>query len=59
MKLSKFCTKMKISDVCNKISPDSPGTLVRSALFPYRGTVPPLCSGGLGLYDGKTVGICL
>ena len=29
---------------------------MRSALFPYRGTVPPFCSGGLGLYDGKTVG---
>ena len=32
---------------------------VASFANPYRGTVPPLCSGGLGLYDGKTVGICL
>ncbi len=50
---------MKLSKFCNKISLILPGTLVRSALFPYRGTVPPFCSGGLGLYDGKSVGICL
>ena len=46
---------MKLSKFCNKIS------LILQALWcaVLYFLIEPLCSGGLGLYDGKTVGICL